>query len=267
MVAKFRLLSLFVLANAMGSLTMILPASPADRDRGGAIAHEEPQAGGSESHRAGTGGDNGGLSLLVTHDVFYQNCFAGGDCGGARGDRDKDLRPDLIGGETPSNFFPFGGGADDGHGHGSDASGHDTAGAGSAAPGGFPSALFPFMPPAPFTDAPGGGPGGGRSGSAGSGSAGSGGNHTAGNSAADYPGLTAGTGAPHGGGDWQPIPIPSGAGVSGSDPAVSTADAVPEPASFPLLASAALMVLLFRPHWRPHRHPRGRPRGHDRRPA
>lgn len=253
MVAKFRLLSLFVLANAMGSLTMILPASPADRDRGGAIAHEEQQAGGSESHRAGTGGDNGGLSLLVTHDVFYQRCFAGGDCGGERGDRDKDLRPDLIGGETPSNFLPFGGSADGGHG--SDASGHDTAGAGSAPPGGFPSALFPFMPPAPFTDAPGGGPGGGRSGSTGSG-----GNHSAGNSAADYPGLTAGTGAPHGGGDWQPIPIPSGAGVSGSDPAVSTADAVPEPASFPLLASAALMVLLFRPHWHPRGHPHRRHR-------
>ena len=257
MVAKFRLLSLFVIANAMGSLAMILPASPADRDQGSHIARDSSPPGGgreSRSSRIGEGGEGGDLSLLVAHDVFYQNCAGGGDCGGDRGDRGKDLRPDLIGGDTPPALLPFGGSADDGRGHDG---GHD--GAGSAppdnAPGGFPSALFPFMPPTPFADAPGGGSGGGRSGGAGSGSGGpgsggSGSGYVTSNSAAGYPGLADGNGAPGGGGDWQPIPILSSAGASAGGTSVSAADAVPEPASFPLLAGAALMFMLFRPRRR-----------------
>ncbi len=249
MVAKFRLLSLFILANAMGSLTMILPASPADRDRGGHSESDSHPAAASRERRpsgAGMGEDDGDLSLLVTHDVFYQPCAGSGDCGGDRGDRGHAFRPDLIGGETPPNPFPFGGGADDGRNRGSGESGHDGGGTGAWSPGAMPSGLFPFLPSAPFADAPGGGrSGGGRSGGGRSEDG-----HSSGSGAANYPGLAENSGAPHGfpgdGGDWQPIPIPSGAGVSGSGPSVSADDAVPEPASLLLLATASLVFFLFR---------------------
>ena len=241
MVTKFRLLSLFILANAMGSLTMILPASPADRDRGSHGGSDSHPAAASRERRpsgAGTGEDGGDLSLLVTHDVFYQPCAGSGDCGGDRGDRGHAFRPDLIGGEPLSNPFPFGGGGDDGRDRGSGEGGRDGGASGSLPPGFMPSGLFPFMPGVPFADAP----GGGRSGD----------EHPSGSR--NYPGLGEGAGTPHGspggspggGGDWQPIPIPSGAGLSRPGPSVSADDAVPEPASLPLLATASLVFFLFR---------------------
>jgi hypothetical protein len=232
-VAKFRLLSLFIFANAMGSLSMILPASPADRDHDRQIESDSHPARGEKSG-AGVGRAGGTLSLLVAHDVLYEPCAGWGNCGDDHADRGNLFRPDLITG-APQNGLPFGGGADDGRGYRSAESGRDGDSQGSWSPGGFPSALFPFMPSAPFADAPGGGS---RNGSSESGhGAGDGGSI-----ASSYPGLGEGGS----GGDWHPTPIPSGAGASGTDPSVSANNAIPEPASFSLLAAMGLMLMLFR---------------------
>ncbi len=244
MVTKLRLLSLFALANAMGSLTMILPASPADRDQASHVADDQTHAEARQGapSRAGAGGE-GDLSLLVAHDVFYENCAGGGECGNDRGDRGNKFRPDLIGGGPPPNPLPFGN-ADDGRNRGNGGNDHDGAGAGSWSPGAMPSGLFPFMPSNPFAGAPGGESHDGQSG----------GGRSSGGGPANYPGLGDNAGTPpnppggslDGGGAWQPIPIPSGVSVSGASPAVGAADAVPEPASLLLLATASLMFILFR---------------------
>lgn len=234
-VAKFRLLSLFIFANAMGSLSMILPASPADRDHDRQIESDSHPARGEESG-AGVGRPGGTLSLLVAHDVLYEPCAGWGNCGDDHADRGNLFRPDLITG-APQNGLPFGGGADDGRGYRSAEGGRDGGSQGSWSPGGFPSALFPFMPFAPFADAPGGGS---RNGSSENGhGAGDGGSI-----ASSYPGL--GEGGSGSGGDWHPTPIPSGAGASGTDPAVNANNAIPEPASLSLLAAMGLMLMLFR---------------------
>ncbi len=248
MIAKLRVVALFILANAMGSLMMILPAAPADRDQGGEIfapAHTFSRAGGA-GHDGNSRGEESDPSLLINHDVFYASCPAG-DCGGDRAERDHSLRPDLINAEPPPGLFPFagGGGGDGGQSHGASQSNHDattgTAPFGSAPFGSMPSALFPFLPGAPFLGAPGGenvtgGPGAGGHGAGGPGGGGA---------SPDYPGLGAGAGAPAGApgssGDWQPIAISS---ISGAPP--SADEQVPEPATLPLLATGALALVMIR---------------------
>ncbi len=259
MIAKLRVVALFILANAMGSLTMILPAAPADRDQGGEIfapAQTFSRAGGA-GHDGNSRGEESDPSLLINHDVFYASCPGASDCGGDQAERDHSLRPDLINAAPPSGLFPFagGGGGDGGQSHGASQSNHDattgTAPFGSAPFGSLPSALFPFLPGAPFLGAPGGenvtgGPGAGGPGVGGPGVGGPGaGGPGAGGASPDYPGLGAGAGAPAGApgssGDWQPIAISS---ISGAPP--SADEQVPEPATLPLLATGALALVMIR---------------------
>lgn len=235
MATKLRLFS-FILANAVGSLTMILPTAWADRDqeayaenlpRLASITSEESQI----SHTS-RGGDGGDAPLPVMHDVLYQPCADGGDCSSDYSDGGNSFRADLISGEaTPKTAF-FVGGSDDG-GHGGGQNSQDASSSTSPPFSVLSSGLFPFLPSVPLLGSSHGG-------------------------ASNFPGLGEDFGASPGspgvgtGGDWRPISIGSTGGAEPSAPGTSfdAANSVPEPASGSLLATWFLVLALCRACWR-----------------